>query len=147
MLQLTVQPLRAQIASRVIARRCAAAAQARGCASVRHASAGRARVRGSRLRLSAVAPGGEDDETWRRVQQEKARVAARGGRLLRRRVHCTCAPSAGAYRAHASQEQRIDDEIESVKALSAQQFAALTEAKARGWCALPLARRRRRAAA
>jgi hypothetical protein len=34
--------------------------------------------------------------------------------------------------AHATQEQRIDDEIESVKALAAKQFAALTEAKARG---------------
>ena len=37
----------------------------------------------------------------------------------------------GASVERAAQEQRIDDEIESVKALSAKQFAALTEDKVR----------------
>ena len=46
-------------------------------------------------------------------------------RLLRERALTWC--SGG----RDSQEQRIDDEIEAVKALSAQRFAALTEAKAR----------------
>jgi hypothetical protein len=48
--------------------------------------------------------------------------------------------TAGAPVGCALQEQRIDDEIESVKALSAQQFAALTEAKVRGTWARLLAR-------
>ena len=76
-MQLVVQPLRLPRTARGGARRGAAVAHARGCPSARGENTGRASVRSSRLRLYAVgsAPGSaEDDDAWRRVQQEKART-------------------------------------------------------------------------
>ena len=76
-MKLAPQQLRAPRTAPGAARLRTAAARVAARPSVQHAGAGRAGVRSVRLRLSAVAPGsGEEDDAWRRVQQEKACFAA-----------------------------------------------------------------------